>query len=136
MNEDDAVLAVNAAYYRAFAAADVAAIERLWAFDGATCVHPGWRPLVGRADVVRSYRDILSGAPAVPIVCREPKVVITGDFARVVCLEIVDPVLLAATNCFVRTGQGWLMAHHQASQIADMGAARTGGRDTPPHTLN
>jgi ketosteroid isomerase-like protein len=136
MNEDDAVLAVNAAYYRAFAAADVAAIERLWAFDGATCVHPGWRPLVGRADVVRSYRDILSGAPAVPIVCREPKVVITGDFARVVCLEIVDPVLLAATNCFVRTGQGWLMTHHQASQIADMGAARTGGRDTPPHTLN
>ena len=136
MNEDDAVLAVNAAYYRAFAAADVAAIERLWAFDGATCVHPGWRPLVGRADVVRSYRDILSGEPAVPIVCREPKVIITGDFARVVCLEIVGPVLLAATNCFVRTGQGWLMAHQQASQIADMGAARTGGRDTPPRTLN
>ncbi len=136
MNEDDAVLAVNAAYYRAFAAADMNALERLWAHDGATCVHPGWRPLVGRDDVIRSYRDILDGVPGVPIACSAPQVVITGDFARVVCLERVGPVLLAATNCFVRAAQGWLMTHHQASQVAGAESSQPTRREKPPRTLN
>jgi ketosteroid isomerase-like protein len=136
MNEEDAVLAANAAYYRAFAMADSDALERLWAFDGITCVHPGWRPLVGREDVVRSYRDILAGAQSIPIVSTGEQVVLNGDFARVICIEQVGEVLLAATNCFVRTGQGWLMAHHQASQIADMKPARGSRGPTPRRTLN
>jgi hypothetical protein len=136
MNEEDAVLAVNAAYYRAFANADVSSLERLWAFDGVTCVHPGWRPLVGREDVVRSYRDILAGTAQVPITHSGERVVMSSDFARVICIERVGAVLLAATNCFVRTGQGWLMAHHQASQIAEMEEPRPSRRKAPPRTLN
>ncbi|MFN3890571.1 MAG: nuclear transport factor 2 family protein [Beijerinckiaceae bacterium] len=136
MNEEDAVLAVNAAYYRAFANADAPSLERLWAFDGVTCVHPGWRPLVGREDVVRSYRDILAGAQQVPITHSGERVVISGEFARVICIERVGTVLLAATNCFVRTGQGWLMAHHQASQIADVEEPRASRRQAATRTLN
>ena len=141
MNEEDAILAVNAAYYRAFAAADSDSLERLWAFDGVTCIHPGWRPLVGREKVVQSYRDILAGAQSIPIISTGEQVVLNGDFARVICFERVGAVVLAATNCFVRTGQGWLMAHHQASQIADMTTSR--GEQTEsargsakPRTLN
>lgn len=136
MNEEDAVLAVNAAYYRAFAAADAAALEKLWAFDGVTCIHPGWRPLVGRAEVLRSYRAIFAGSAEIPILHSGERVVITGDFARVVCMERVGAAVLAATNCFVRTGQGWLMTHHQASQVADMEPARAPDRDKPPRMLN
>lgn len=136
MNEEDAVLAVNAAYYRAFANADAGALERLWAIDDVTCVHPGWLPLVGREDVVRSYRDILAGADQVPITHSGERVVISGDFARVICIERVGAVLLAATNCFARTGQGWLMTHHQASQIADAEPSRAPRRETRPRTLN
>jgi len=136
MNDEDAILAVNAAYYRAFASGDCVGLERLWAFDGVTCVHPGWRPLVGREDVIRSYRDILSGAQSIPIVCTGERIVKTGDFARVICVERVGGVSLAATNCFVRTVQGWLMAHHQASQIADMEAVRASREAAPPRILN
>lgn len=136
MNDDDAVLAVNAAYYRAFAAADARTLEKLWAVDGVTCVHPGWRPLVGREAVVRSYRDILASARPVPITCSGERVVLNGDFARVICMERVGAVVLAATNVFVRTGQGWLLAHHQASQVAEVDAPRVSRRAAPPRTLN
>jgi ketosteroid isomerase-like protein len=136
MDDEQAILSVNAAYYRAFASADPIAIERLWAPDGATCVHPGWRPLVGRRAVVQSYRDILANARPVPISCSGEKVIVTGDFARVICTERVGRVLLAATNCFVRTSQGWLMAHHQASQVAEAEPARRARPDTSPRILN
>lgn len=136
MNDEEAVLAVNAAYYRAFAAGDLEAIEQLWAIDAVSCVHPGWRPLVGREDVIRSYRDILSGAASVPIISSGERALITGDFARVICVERVGAVLLAATNCFVRTSRGWLMAHHQASQIAGVDPPRAQKREPTRRTLN
>ncbi len=136
INDDAAVLAVNAAYYRAFAAADIVALERLWAVDAVTCVHPGWRPLVGREAVVKSYRDILAGASSVPITPSSEQVIVTGEFARVICIERVGSVLLAAANFFTRTGQGWLMTHHQASQVADMERERRPRRDPTPRTLN
>lgn len=136
MTEEQAILAVNVAYYRAFASADPQAIEQLWAPEGVTCVHPGWRPLVGRSRVVQSYRDILANARPVPITCSDERVIVTGDFARVICTERVGRVLLAATNCFVRTTRGWLMAHHQASQIAEAEPSRRAKAETAPRTLN
>ncbi|MBX9758572.1 MAG: nuclear transport factor 2 family protein [Beijerinckiaceae bacterium] len=136
MSDEQAILAVNAAYYLAFASADPKAIEQLWAPEGVTCVHPGWRPLVGRRGVVKSYRDILANARPVPITCSDESVIVTGDFARVICTERVGRVLLAATNCFVRTPQGWLMAHHQASQVAEAVPARPARADAVPRTLN
>ena len=136
MSDDQAILAVNAAYYRAFANADPKAIEQLWAADSVTCVHPGWRPLVGRRSVVQSYRDILANARPVPIACSDERVIVTGDFARVICTERVGRVLLAATNCFVRTPHGWLMVHHQASQVADAEPERRTRAETAPRILN
>ena len=136
MNDEDVVLAVNAAYYRALATADVKAIERLWAFDGLTCVHPGWRPLIGREDVIASYRDILAGADSMPIICSGETAILNGDFARVLCMERVVNVVLVATNAFVRTPQGWLMAHHQASQVVVMENVHVSERDARPRTLN
>ncbi len=59
MGEDDEILAANAAYYRAFAGGDFAAMSRIWAPDQVSCVHPGWPVLVGRAAVL----EFLAGHP-------------------------------------------------------------------------
>jgi ketosteroid isomerase-like protein len=119
MSDEDAILAANAAYYRAFSTGDVAAMSRIWADDGVSCVHPGWTPLIGRAAVVDSYRNILTSPNRVRIAHRDDTAIITGDEGRVVCIEIVEgTALLAATNFYRRIGGAWRMVHHQASPIA------------------
>ena len=119
MSDNDAILAANAAYYRAFSTGDVAAMSRIWADDGVSCVHPGWAPLVGRDAVIDSYRDILTSPGRVRIAHREDTAIVAGQEARVLCIEIAEgTALLAATNCFRRVGDTWRMVHHQASPIA------------------
>jgi len=119
MSDTDDILAANAAYYRAFSTGDVAAMSGIWAHDGVSCVHPGWTPLIGRAAVVDSYRDILTSPSRVRIAHREDTAIVTGDEGRVVCIEIVEgTALLAATNFYRRVGGAWRMVHHQASPIA------------------
>ncbi len=119
MSDTDAILAANAAYYRAFSTGDVAAMTRIWADDGVSCVHPGWTPLIGRAAVIDSYCNILTSPSRVRIAHREDTAIVTGDEGRVVCIEIVEgSALLAATNFFRRIGGAWRMVHHQASPIA------------------
>ena len=49
MSDEEAVLAANEEFYRAFAARDLAAMDALWAQETpVACVHPGWDALVGR----------------------------------------------------------------------------------------
>ncbi len=119
MSDHDAVLAANAAYYRAFSAGDFAAMSRIWADDGVSCVHPGWSALVGRAPVLESYRNILMSPNRVRIAHRDDTPIVAGQEARVLCVEIVEgTALLAATNCWRRVDGTWRMTHHQASPIA------------------
>jgi ketosteroid isomerase-like protein len=119
MSDSDAIIAANAAYYRAFSTGDFAAMSRIWAEDGVSCVHPGWTPLVGRAAVIESYRNILMSPNRVRIAHREDTAIVSGDEGRVVCIEIVEGTgLLAATNFYRRVGDTWRMVHHQASPIA------------------
>jgi ketosteroid isomerase-like protein len=119
MSDQDAILAANAAYYRAFSTGDVAAMNRIWADDSVSCVHPGWSVLIGRAAVIESYRNILLSPNRVRIVHRDDTAIVTGDEGRVLCVEIVEgTALLAATNVYRRVGGSWRMVHHQASPIA------------------
>ena len=76
MSDTDAILAANAAYYRAFSTGDVAAMSRIWADEGVSCVHPGWTPLIGRAAVVDSYRNILASPSRVRIAHREDTAIV------------------------------------------------------------
>jgi ketosteroid isomerase-like protein len=119
MSDNDAILAANAAYYQAFSAGDVDAMTRIWAEDDVSCVHPGWSPLVGRAAVIESYRNILMSTSRVRIAHRDGTAIVTGDEGRVLCVEVVEgTALLAATNVYRRVGDAWRMVHHQASPIA------------------
>jgi len=115
---DDTLLAANAAYYRAFAAADFAEMSRIWAEDDVSCVHPGWPALVGREAILESYRRILSNPQQERIEHYEDRAMIAGSEGRVLCVELVGGAALAATNWFRRIDGAWRMIHHQASLIA------------------
>ena len=118
MSEETAILAANAAYYRAFAAADFAAMSRIWADDNVSCIHPGWPVLIGRQAILESYREILRNPNQERIEPRNETVMVAGGEARVFCVEFVGGAALAATNLFRRIEGAWRMSHHQASPIA------------------
>ena len=118
MSDEDAILAANAAYYRAFTTADFAAMSRIWADDDVSCIHPGWPVLIGREAILESYREILRNPNQERIDLRNETVLTAGDEARVICVEFVGGAALAATNLFKRIDGEWRMTHHQASPIA------------------
>lgn len=118
MTDDDAILAANAAYYQAFATGNFAEMSRVWADDGVSCVHPGWPALIGRADILESYRNILHSQNRVRIAHHDDTAIVAGDEGRVLCVEIVEGAALAATNWYRRVDGAWRMIHHQASPIA------------------
>jgi len=128
MSPDEAqVLAANDAFYEAFAASDFPRMSDLWAQETAVmCIHPGWDVLVGRGDVLDSWRGIFGGGGA-PIVASRARALITGEVAMVTCLEGAhdEPPSLIATNTFVREQGRWKMIHHHAGPVARM-------RELPP----
>ena len=123
MSEQNAVLFANGAFYAAFASRDAAAMEQVWSKDKSiSCTHPGWQPLVGRAEVLASWRSILGNPSAPHITCRQERAVIYGDCAVVTCIEHISEgknrdEFLTATNIFVRAGSIWAMVHHQAGPV-------------------
>jgi ketosteroid isomerase-like protein len=113
------VLEANDAFYRAFAARDAAAMERVWAErHPVACVHPGWDVLVGREEVLASWRGILGSHGGPSISCSLAEAHVLGDTAFVTCREILPGGHLAATNVFVREAGAWKLVHHHASPIA------------------
>lgn len=127
MSDDAALQAANAAYYRAFASDDFSTMSRLWADDAISCVHPGWAPLLGREAVLESYRAIMKNPDRHRVEHGSGRAIVAGGEGRVLCIEFVDGIALAATNCFRRIDGAWRMVHHQASLIA--GPVET---DNPP----
>lgn len=115
MSDRDAVLFANEAFYLAFQARDMTAMEDTWAHSApVTCIHPGWSMLVGRDSVLDSWRGIFEGGNAPDIECRAPQAFVYGDVANVLCFEDVGGGFLIASNTFVREGGRWRMVHHQA----------------------
>jgi ketosteroid isomerase-like protein len=130
MSDERDILAANAAYYHAFSTRDFSAMSRIWADEDVSCIHPGWPPLIGRAAILDSYRGILSNPGQEPIVHRDHFAMAADGEGRVVCIEIVGGLALAATNWFRRVGGAWRMVHHQASPVAAV------VEEAPPGRLN
>jgi len=119
MRVEQEVLAANQAFYDAFAARDVAAMEALWAEHApVTCVHPGWQALRGREAVLASWRGILQGPNPPAIRCTAPSAHLLGESAFVICTERLPGAELVATNFFVRESGTWKLVHHHAGGVA------------------
>jgi ketosteroid isomerase-like protein len=127
---ESAVVAANAAFYDAINRRDVATLDLLWATEApVACIHPGWPALLGRDDVMESWRAILTSPEAPRIRCEDPVPHVVGDTAFVVCLETIAQGTLVATNVFVREHGAWKMAHHHAGPTSRRAAQRTPSRD-------
>jgi hypothetical protein len=115
MSDREAVLFANEAFYLAFQARDMAAMDDAWAREApVTCIHPGWSVLAGREPVMDSWRGIFEDGNAPAIECRAPRVFQYDDAATVLCFEAVGGGFLIASNVFVRERGRWKMVHHQA----------------------
>lgn len=122
MREVELVLAVNEAFYAAFAARDAGAMDALWARRAPlACIHPGWQPLHGREAVLGSWRDIMSSPNSPPIRCADAVAHVLGAAAVVVCRERFPGAELVATNVFVLEDGAWKLVHHQAGGVAHPG---------------
>jgi len=56
MDDEQAVLAANKAFYDAFEAGDATAMAAVWSIGPhVACTHPGWPALSGRDDVLESW---------------------------------------------------------------------------------
>ena len=118
MPDEEAVLAANEDFYRAFARRDFAAMDALWARETpVACVHPGWDALIGREQVMESWAAILGNPGAPQLHCEAPQPFLLGPGAFVICREVLEQGRLIATNVFAREPAGWRMIHHQAGPV-------------------
>src|ERR1700745_1595158 len=125
MTDNDAVLAANLEFYRAFAARDLAAMDGLWAQPApVACLHPGWTALKERNAIMESWQGILSNPDAPRIACFDEQVFLYGNVALVLCEVELDGGTLAASNLFIREDDEWRIVHHHAGQIVRRHAER------------
>lgn len=115
MSDQEAILFVNEAFYRAFADRDIEAMNNLWSNKvPVSCIHPGWQPLFDRREILKTWKAILTSPDAPVIRSYDENVNIFGDTASVICIEELTGGVLAATNFFHREGSLWKIIHHQA----------------------
>ena len=127
MSEEAFVLSANAAFYNAFTSRDMQAMENIWAKEAQpTCIHPGWAPMVGRKQVINSWRDILGDGNAASIKYTNERAFIYGECAYVVCQEHLELNVLIATNIFLKEADAWRIVHHQASPTLILGHVAPG----------
>jgi hypothetical protein len=70
MTDQDAVLAANLEFYRAFAARDLTAMDALWARRApVACLHPGWTAIKDREAIIASWAGILANPDAPRVAC-------------------------------------------------------------------
>lgn len=135
---EEAVAAVNAAFYAAFEGRDLDAMASVWEHsDRVTVTHPGWPTLQGWARVVGSWDAIFSGTPYIQFVLTDERVHVVGDAAWITLdenilqatgspdgggadTEELSGSSVAALNLFTREDGGWRMVAHHGSPVGAM----------------
>lgn len=125
----------NAAFYRAFEALDLGAMDDVWAHGAhVKCVHPGWPLLIGWAAVRASWQAIFANTQEMRFTLTDVHATTAGDVAWVTCTENilsdtdgrVGVTSILATNVFERDGDAWRMVHHHASHVFGRAASSLG----------
>lgn len=121
-NDEAAVLAVNALFYRAFSAADLRLMRRVWVKgDHVQCLHPGANCISGYDMVMASWEAVLGSARDFRISLEDVIVHINGPMAVVTCVEVIRGAgssgRVAATNIFEKHDQEWRVFLHHGSQV-------------------
>jgi ketosteroid isomerase-like protein len=121
--DEVAVGAANDAFYAAFEARDLDAMDAVWEHsDRVWCTHPGWPRLLGWEAVRRSWGDIFGGPQQLQFVLTAVEVGVRGDVGWVHLDEnLLDGArtgTVAALNLFVRGDDGrWAVIGHHGSGV-------------------
>jgi hypothetical protein len=124
------ILKNNAEFYHAFEGLSIDMMDNLWKHDeNVICVHPGWELLVGWLAIRESWVTIFQNTEKIKFTITNTKVRLSdnNDIGVVVCQENIEPSVngqqdkigVIATNIFERSGNRWLIVHHQGSSIAN-----------------
>lgn len=126
MQDEQAILDANTAFYRAFEKKDLAAMQKVWSHGIASvCIHPGRGELKGWDAIESSWEKIFRNTAYLEIDTQIITVNRSGDLAYVVLIEKVLQVAQRrqqkaesmATNIFEQMGQAWYLVHHHGSPI-------------------
>jgi ketosteroid isomerase-like protein len=126
MDDRDAVLAANAAFYRAFESLDLKRMEAIWLqAPYIKCVHPGWGQLIGWGPVMESWERIFANTRAMRFTLTAVRAEVVADLAWVVLRENIESesqegrmaTQVEATNIFERRSGRWLLVHHHGSPV-------------------
>ncbi|MGK7905363.1 MAG: nuclear transport factor 2 family protein [Hormoscilla sp.] len=126
MTDEQEVLAVNQAFYRAFEKKDSEAMSAVWSQGtGSLCIHPGRKALRGWDAIRDSWEKIFRATKYLEIDTDTISTEVSGNIAYVVLTENVlqisgDRRLKAqsqATNIFELMGGKWYLIHHHGSPI-------------------
>ena len=122
-DDETAVLAANAAFYDAFNAHDVEAMEEIWARTvPITCAHPQQSAIEGLEAVMASWAAILGNEEQARVVGNAERALVVGDLGLVAGREFVAGVPIVVTNVFLREDGDWRICHHHAGPVFDAAA--------------
>lgn len=125
------LLFTNDAFYVAFNAGDLTAMEALWAREHpVACLHPGWPLLLGRDPVMDSFRRILDNPRQGSVEVYGAQVLPGPALHAVFCYEKIGDTVLVATNVFAGEGGRPRLVLHQAGPCAE--PPEPGPDDTGP----
>lgn len=123
MTPSGAVLAANEAFYAAFEARDIDAMDAVWEHsDRVVCTHPGWARLRGWEAVRASWARLFAGPQRLQFVLTTVDVEVVADAGWVHLDEnLLDggaTATVAALNVFHRDADGrWRMIVHHGSTV-------------------
>lgn len=124
-NEQD-VLAVNQAFYRAFEKKDIEAMSAVWSKGTATlCIHPGRDAIKGWESIRASWQQIFRVTQYLEIETAIISTEVNGDVGYIILSEKVLQISggqriqaqSMATNIFVKMANQWYLVHHHGSPI-------------------
>ena len=125
-DENQAILAANQAFYRAFEKRDIEAIATILSKGiGTVCIHPGRAAIRGFDNIRNSWDVIFKNTSYIEIDLEIITTEFSGDIAYVVLVENLMQVSggrrikaqSMATNIFERMGGNWYMIHHHGSPL-------------------
>jgi len=115
----------EAHFYEAFARLDEDLMSEVWFdSDDAYCVHPGGQPLVGSQAVLESWRGMFRGGRPLVIFYKVIRKQVSDDMAMHLVEERLSSEdgrqrgLVMASNCYLRTVDGWRLVSHHGSPMS------------------
>ena len=126
MDDRDAVVQANAAFYRAFESLELKRMEEIWLrAPHIKCVHPGWGLLIGWGPVMESWQRIFANTAMMRFTLADVRAEVVADFAWVTLTERIESqtpdgsftAQVQATNLFQRAAGRWFLVHHHGSQV-------------------